>query len=422
MTTLDPTSYTPFFRYRNGRLHAEGVDLDRIAARVGTPAYVYTSAGIENAWRRLDRALAAAPHMVCYSLKPNSNLSILRLLARLGSGFDIVSGGELDRLRRVGVPGKRIVFDGVGKMREEIREALRAGVLLFNVESEAELEVLAEEAARLRTVASAALRVNPDVDAGAHPHISTGRHVHKFGVEWDRALDVYRKGLALKSIRWRGISAHIGSQILLLDPFRRELGRLATLIRALRREGVNIEFLDCGGGLGVRYTNEKPPDVRAYGKLLAGVARRLDCRILIEPGRSIVGPAGVLLTRVIYRKENRGKTFLVVDAGMNDLIRPALYAAVHPVTSVRKPRRGARWIRADIVGPVCETGDAFVSDWPMPDVDSGELLAIWGAGAYGFSLASNYNSRRRPAEVLTQGSRFRVIRRRETYADLVRGE
>jgi diaminopimelate decarboxylase len=419
---LDPTTYTPFFRYRNGRLHAEGVDLDRVAARAGTPAYVYTRAGIETAWRRLDRALALAPHMVCYSLKANSNLSIIRVLARLGSGFDIVSGGELDRLRRAGVPGRRIVFSGVGKTREEIRDALRADILLFNVESEAELEALAGESARLGTVAPAALRVNPDVDAGAHPHISTGRRVHKFGVEWNRAVAVYRAGLAMASIRWRGISAHIGSQILSLDPFRRELDRLASLGNDLRREGVNIEFLDCGGGLGVRYTTEKPPGVRAYGKLLAGVARRLNCRLLIEPGRSIAGPAGVLLTRVIYRKENRGKTFLVVDAGMNDLLRPALYAAVHPISTVRQPSRGERRIRFDIVGPVCETGDAFLSDWPMPDVGSGELLAIWGAGAYGFELSSNYNSRRRPAEVLIEGSRFRVVRRRETYADLVRGE
>ncbi|HVC00428.1 MAG TPA: diaminopimelate decarboxylase [Candidatus Dormibacteraeota bacterium] len=422
MPLLDPTRYTPFFHYREGRLHVEGVPLDRVAGRVGTPAYVYSRAGIETAWRRFDSALAAAPHLVCYSLKANSNLSIVKRLARLGSGFDIVSGGELDRLRRAGVPGDRVVFSGVGKTREEIRDALRAGILLFNVESEAELEVLAEEASRRRQVAPAALRVNPDVGAGAHPHISTGRRVHKFGVEWDRALAVYRAGLAMPSIRWRGVTSHIGSQILSLDPFRRALGRLAVLVGKLRREGVNIEYLDIGGGLGVRYANENPPDFGSYGKLLVGVARRLNCCMLVEPGRSIVGPAGILLTRVVYRKENRGKTFLVVDAGMNDLMRPALYGAVHPVTTARRPARRGRRMQADIVGPVCETGDAFVADWPMPDVGAGELLVIWGAGAYGFSLSSSYNARPRPAEVLIEGSRFRVIRRRETYADLVRGE
>lgn len=422
MPLLDPTDYTPFFRYRRGHLCAEGVSLDRVAARVGTPAYVYTRAGIETAWGRLNRALAGAPHRVCYSVKANSNLAILRLLAHLGSGFDIVSGGELDRLRRAGVAGDRVVFSGVGKTREEIREALRAGILLFNVESEEELDALAAEAARLRVTAPAALRVNPDVGAGAHPHISTGRRVHKFGVEWNRAVAVYRAGLGVKSIRWRGVTSHIGSQILSLDPFRRALARLADLVAQLRREGVGIEYLDIGGGLGVRYTREKPPDFRAYGKLLAGVARRLNCRLLVEPGRAIVGPAGVLLTRVLYRKENDGKTFLVVDAGMNDLMRPALYGALHPVTTLRQPNPSAGRMRAEIVGPVCETGDAFLADWPMPDVGAGELLAIWGAGAYGFSLSSSYNSRPRPPEVLIEGSRFRVIRRRETYADLVRGE
>jgi diaminopimelate decarboxylase len=419
---LDPTRYTPFFRYRDGRLHAEGVSLDRIAARVGTPVYVYSRAAIESAWKRFNRAFASAPHMVCYSVKANSNLSILRVLARLGSGFDIVSAGELDRLRRAGVPGRRIVFSGVGKTREEIREALRAGILLFNVESEAELEALAEEAARLGVVAPAALRVNPDVGAGAHPHIATGRHAHKFGVDWARAADVYRAGQGMRSIRWRGVTSHIGSQILSLDPFRQALARLGSLIGELRRMGVNIEYLDFGGGLGVRYGEEQPPDFRDYGKLVAGTARKLGCRLLLEPGRAIVGPAGVLLTRAVYRKENRGKNFLVIDAAMNDLMRPALYGAVHPLTRVHRASPRERWIPADIVGPVCESGDSFLTDWPVPEVKSGDLLALWGAGAYGFALSSNYNSRRRPAEVLVEGSKFRAIRRRQTYADLVRGE
>jgi len=419
---LDPTRYTPFFRYRAGMLHAESVSLDHVAERAGTPVFVYSRSAIEANWRRFDRACAGVRHMICYSVKANSNLSLLRLLGRLGSGFDIVSGGELDRLRRAGVPGRRIVFSGVGKTREEIREGLRAGILLFNVESEAELEALAEEAGRLGVVAPAALRVNPDVGAGAHPHISTGRHAHKFGVDWERAADVYRAGLALRTVRWRGVTAHIGSQILTLDPFRRALERLAALIGRLRRMGVGIEYLDVGGGLGVRYGAEHPPAFRDYGRLVAGAARKLGCRLLLEPGRAIVGPAGVLLTRVVYRKENRGKHFAVVDAGMNDLMRPALYGAVHPATRLRRPSLGEAWMRVDIVGPVCETGDTFLADWPVPELKTGDLLALWGAGAYGFALSSNYNSRPRAAEVLVEGGRFRLIRRRQSYADLVRGE
>lgn len=422
MAPLDPTAFTPFFRYRDGALAAESVSLERLAARAGTPIYVYSRAAIESAWRRFNAAFAAVPHAVCYSVKANSNLAILRLLARLGSGFDIVSGGELDRLRRIGVPGSRIVFSGVGKTREEIRAALDARILLFNVESEGELGVLAAEASRKRLVAPAALRVNPDVGAGAHPHISTGRRVHKFGVDWEQAPAVYRAGLRIPAIRWRGVSVHLGSQILALDPFRQALRRVAALIGDLRQAGVGIDLLDFGGGLGVRYAGERPPDFRAYGRLLSRAARLLGCRLLLEPGRAIIGPAGMLLTRVLYRKENHGKTFLVVDAGMNDLMRPALYGARHPITTICRPPAGKRWIRASIVGPVCETGDSFIADWPMPDVGSGELLAIWGAGAYGFVLSSNYNSRRRPAEVLVDGRRFRVIRRRESYADLVRGE
>lgn len=422
MATPDPSRYTPFFAYRGGRLHAEQVPLEAVAARVGTPVYVYSRAAVEAAWRQFDRACSPVAHTVCYSVKANSNLAILTALARLGSGFDIVSGGELERLRRIGVGGNRIVFSGVGKTREEIREALRAGILLFNVESEAELEALAEEASRKTMTAPAALRVNPDVSAGAHPHISTGRRVHKFGIDWQRAMEVYRAGARMPAIRWRGLTAHIGSQVLALDPFRRALARLAILVDRLRSEGVSIDFLDIGGGLGVRYAGERPPAVRAYGSLVAGAARRLRCHLLLEPGRALVASAGILLARVLYEKRNGGKTFLVVDAGMNDLMRPALYGACHPATAVRRIPRGEKRRRVDIVGPVCETGDSFLSGWPMPELEPGELVALWGAGAYGFALSSNYNSRRRAAEVLVEGRRFRVVRRRESYADLVRGE
>ncbi|MBI3663290.1 MAG: diaminopimelate decarboxylase [Acidobacteria bacterium] len=420
----DPADFTPFFVRRGGELHCEHVALKAIADRVGTPAYVYSGAAITAAYRSLDRAFAGprgVPHTICYSVKANSNLSVLRLLARLGSGFDIVSGGELHRLRRAGVSPKKIVFSGVGKTREEIREAIRAGILLFNVESEAELEILAAEAARLRRAAPAGIRVNPDVEAGGHPHISTGHHRHKFGVDWDDARRLYFAHKGSRWIHWQGISAHIGSQILSPAPFRRAIARLADFVRELSRAGVPLQYLDFGGGIGVRYSAEDPLDVRDYAAVVARTVRPLGCHLLLEPGRVIVGPAGVLLTRVLYTKQNRGKTFVVVDAAMNDMIRPALYGAVHPITVARalRPRSSSR---VDIVGPVCETGDCFLQDWPFGEVNYGDLLVLWGAGAYGFVAASNYNSRPRPAEVLVERSRFRVIRRRESLSDLIRGE
>ncbi|MCL4523136.1 MAG: diaminopimelate decarboxylase [Acidobacteria bacterium] len=431
----NPAAFTPFFSIRAGKLHCERVPLDRIAAHVGTPAYVYSRAAISAAYRSLDRAFAGAngiPHTICYSVKANSNLSILRLLARLGSGFDIVSGGELERLRRAGVSPRKIVFSGVGKTREEIRAALRAGILLFNVESAAELEILAAEAARLKKVAAAGIRVNPDVEAGGHPHISTGHHRHKFGVDWHDARRLYLAYKDSRWIRWQGISAHIGSQILSAAPFRRAIARLADYVRELRREGIALKYLDFGGGIGVRYSSESPLDLRAYAAAISRAVRPLGCHLLLEPGRVIVGPAGVLLMRVLYTKTNHGKTFVVVDAAMNDMLRPALYGAVHPITiaahvaAAFRPAsvaaRPAVPARVDIVGPVCETGDCFLRDWPLGEVNSGDLLALWGAGAYGMVAASNYNSRPRAPEILVDGSRFRLIRRRESFTDIVRGE
>jgi len=428
----DPADFTPFFNHRAGALHCERVPLCGIAARWGTPAYVYSRAAIAAAYRRLDRAFVGPrgiPHTICYSVKANSNLSILRLLARLGSGFDIVSGGELERLRRAGVSPKKIVFSGVGKTREEIRDALRAGILLFNVESAAELEILAAEAARLRRPAAAGIRVNPDVQAGGHPHISTGHHRHKFGVDWDDARRLYLAHKDSRWIRWQGISAHIGSQILSAAPFRSAIARLAAYVRELRRAGVALQYLDFGGGLGVRYAEENPLEIRNYAETVTRALRPLGCHLLLEPGRVIVGQAGVLLMRVLYTKSNHGKTFVVVDAAMNDMLRPALYGAIHPISvaGALRPRRSAAArprasTRVDIVGPVCETGDCFLQDWPLGEVNSGDLLVLWGAGAYGFVAASNYNSRPRPPEVLVEGSRFRLIRRRESLTDLVRGE
>jgi diaminopimelate decarboxylase len=416
----DPVRFTPGFSYRGPKLMCEGVPVERIAANCGTPAYLYSRTNIEQAYRRLDSAFGVLPHTICFAVKANSNLGILRVFAGLGSGFDVVSGGELYRLRRIGVPGNRVVFSGVGKTREEIREALRARILLFNVESPAELDLLAAEASRLRVPASASIRVNPDVEAGGHPHISTGHHRHKFGMDWDDARRLYLAYSGSRWIQWQGISAHVGSQILSLAPFRRAVARLAGYVRELDRAGISLRFLDCGGGLGIRYTEEQPPGMAAYAAELARAVRPLGCHLLIEPGRSLVGPAGVILMRVLYTKRNRGKNFVIVDAAMNDFMRPALYGATHPITRVC--RRSGALARADIVGPVCESGDCFVQDWPLGKVAAGDLLVLWGAGAYGFVEASNYNSRPRPAEVLVEGRRFRVIRRRESRADLVRGE
>jgi len=394
--------------------------MDEIAEQLGTPTYIYSHASIEKAYRLLDSAFGSLPHTICYAMKANSNLGILRVFAALGSGFDIVSGGELYRLQRIGVRGNRIVFSGVGKTREEIREALRARILLFNVESAAELDLLASEASRLRVRASASIRVNPDVEAGGHPHISTGHHRHKFGIDWNSARSLYLQHRDSRWIHWQGISAHIGSQILTLVPYRRALSRLAGFFRDLRLAGITLKYLDCGGGLGIRYTAEQPPDKAAYAAELARAVRPLGCHLLIEPGRSLIGPAGVLLMRVLYTKLNRGKNFVIVDAAMNDFMRPALYGATHPIT--RAHRGSGTLARADIVGPVCESGDCFVQDWPLGEVASGDLLVLWGAGAYGFVESSNYNSRPRPAEALVTGRRVRVVRKRESRADLVRGE
>jgi diaminopimelate decarboxylase len=443
LSFLDPTKNTPHFSWKTNRVKTkrdvevfcETVPLTEIATKTGTPTYAYSRAAIESAYREIHRGLGALPHMICFAVKSNGNLSILKLLAKLGSGFDVVSGGELQQLRHIGVQGDRIVFSGVGKTREEMREALRyasgrhggqGGILLINIESEAELENLIEESARHAAKGGEApalsIRVNPDVAAGGHPHISTGQHQHKFGLEWTAARRLYRKHAGSKWIRWQGLSAHIGSQIVTLEPFRQALVKLRGYVRELQSAGIALRYLDIGGGLGVRYTSQHAPSRKAYSRMVARLVRPLGMQLLLEPGRSIIGSAGVLLTRVLNTKENRGKTFVIVDAGMNDLMRPALYGAEHPITRVTRGRSemDAPGRRVDIVGPVCETGDCFLRDWPLGDVQAGDVLAIWTAGAYGMSLASNYNGRCRPAEVLVEGKEFRVIRRRETRNDLLR--
>src|SRR5438552_1840580 len=443
LTYVDPASFTPHFGWKKNDARSatgeevvcENVPLDSVAQKFGTPTYVYSRAAIDDAYKELHRGLGELSHTLCFAVKSNGNLSILNHLAKLGSGFDIVSGGELHHLERIGVSGDRIVFSGVGKDRHEIREALnypvhgrgrRAGILLFNVESGAELDILVEEAARLAgrggRPPAAAIRVNPDVQAGGHPHIATGRHEHKFGLDWSEAKRLYLAHRNSKWIRWQGISAHIGSQITTLVPFRRALGRLAGFVAELRSEQIDLRYLDVGGGLGVRYSDQKPPTRTEYARLVSKMVRKLGMYVLLEPGRSIIAPAGVLLSRVVYTKTNRGKTFVVVDAAMNDLMRPALYGAIHPITKVVREvkEKDTQRQRVDIVGPVCETGDCFLRDWPLGEVKTGDLLAIWTAGAYGMSQASNYNARCRPAEVLVDGKRFRLIRRRETRNDLLR--
>jgi diaminopimelate decarboxylase len=439
---VDPATFTPHFvwsRAKNGlaeEVACEGVSLHRIAKEIGTPAYVYSAAAITEAYKQLQRGLGDLPHTLCFAVKSNGNLSILKHLAGLGSGFDVVSGGELCHLRRIAVTGNRIVFSGVGKTREEMREALHywspevggvPGILLFNIESEAELHALMEESereiARGGKAPAVSIRVNPDVQAGGHPHISTGRHEHKFGLDWREARRLYLAHRDSKWIRWQGISMHIGSQIVSLAPFRSAMRRLSAWVKELRKEGIALKYLDFGGGLGVRYTNEKPPSRESYARMVARAVKPLGLHLLLEPGRTIIGPAGMLLTQVLYVKESRGKNFVVVDSAMNDLLRPALYGAIHPITCISRERgnHNSRQ-RVDIVGPVCETGDCFLRDWPLGDVEPGDLLGIWVTGAYGMSQASNYNARCRPAEVLVDGDSYRLIRRRETQEDLLRGD
>lgn len=440
---VDPVEFTSHFAWKkissgaaaSEEVFCEQVPLRAVAEKHDTPTYLYSASAIKDAYREFGHGLGAVPHTLCFAVKSNGNLSILKQLANLGSGFDIVSGGELRLLQHIGVHGSRIVFSGVGKSREEIREALNyrveprsmhAGILLFNVESEAELQILTQEAARLvqrgGKPPAVSIRVNPDVQAGGHPHIATGRHEHKFGMDWTEAKRLYFAHRDSKWIRWQGLSAHIGSQITSLQPFRRALRRLVHFVEELRRDGISLRYLDVGGGLGVRYADQNPPGREEYARLVTNTVRKLGVHVLLEPGRSIVAQAGVLLTRVAYTKTNRGKTFVIVDGAMNDLMRPALYGAIHPITKVTRSRKDSNAMRrrVDIVGPVCETGDCFLRDWPLGEAAAGDLLAIWGAGAYGMAQASNYNARCRPAEVLVEGNHFRLIRRRETEKDLLR--
>jgi len=408
-------------------LHCEDMPLAKLAKRWGTPLYVYSATAILERLAAFEKAFRDFPHTICYSVKSNSNLSILRLLARKGCGFDVVSGGELERVQVVNRrAARRVVFSGVGKSLKELTAALQAGILLFNVESESELRALAKCAARRRTVAQVALRVNPDVAADTHPYISTGLHKHKFGVPIGSARELYAEASEAKYLKVAGVSVHIGSQITDVAPFGEAVDRVADLVRELRADGHSIDFVDIGGGLGIEYHEpglEFSHCVARYARAVTSPLRGLNVHLLLEPGRSIIGPAGILLTSVLYRKENDGKHFLVVDAAMNDLIRPALYGAYHEIVPViRNMKSSAKNETIDVVGPVCESGDFFARDRELPHTEESSLLAILDTGAYGMALASNYNSRPRPAEILVRGKSAKIIRRREKVRDLYAAE
>ncbi len=408
------------FVRRDGELHAEGVPLGRIAEACGTPCYVYSRATLERHYRAFDEALAGRAHLVCYAVKANGNLAVLDVLARLGAGFDIVSGGELARVLAAGGDPARVVFSGVGKSEAELRQALAAGIRCFNVESLPELERLERVAAALGRRAPVAVRVNPDVDPGTHPYIATGLRESKFGLDPDSALAAYRRAAASPHLEVVGIDCHIGSQLTAVEPFVDAARRVLDLVDRLAAEGIVLRHLDLGGGLGVRYRDEAPPEPAELARALGAAVGDRPLELLLEPGRAIAANAGILLTRVEYLKEAGGHRFAIVDAGMNDLLRPALYQAWHAIEPVRE-RTDAPARAWDIVGPVCETGD-FLGRGRRLALAPGDLLAVRSAGAYGFVMSSNYNARPRCAEVMVDGDRFHVVRARETLEDLWRGE
>jgi diaminopimelate decarboxylase len=424
------------FHYRNGELYCEDVALSRVAHEFGTPLYVYSAGTILDHYRRLDAALDSLDHLICYAVKANSNSAILKLLAEAGAGFDIVSGGELFRVLKAGGAANKCTFAGVGKSREEIEYALEEGVCSFNVESEAELEAIDSIAREKKTRAPVAVRVNPDVDASTHRYISTGRSENKFGIALDRLAAVYEKAASLPNIRLRGIQMHIGSQITAAKPFAEAIAKVAPLIHELQQKH-GLEFFSVGGGMGIIYKRalesgsgkwwhdhggeESAFSVADYAAAIVPPLRELGLRVLLEPGRFLVGNAGVLLTGVRYLKQTANKEFVIVDAGMNDLIRPALYQSYHEIVPVREPARPDRE-SVDVVGPVCESGDFFAQDRELPALKQDDLVALMSAGAYGFAMASNYNSRPLPAEVMVNGDRPSLIRRRQTMEDLVREE
>ncbi len=407
------------FAYRNRALHAEAVPLAEIAASVGTPFYCYSRTTLETAWRAFAAAFAGQDATICYALKANSNLAVVRTLARLGAGADVVSEGELRRALAAGVPAGRIVFSGVGKSRGEMKTALEAGIFQLNVESLPELEALSDVASGLGVVANIALRVNPDVDAGTHHKISTGKKENKFGIDFDHARAFYARAAALPGLKPVGLAVHIGSQLTGLEPFRDAFRKTGQLVEALRADGRTVSRLDLGGGLGIVYRDEIPPEIAEYADMVREATRGLGVHLVLEPGRALVGNAGVLVSRVLYVKSGLHRRFVILDAAMNDLIRPALYEAWHGIVPVTEPPADSQPEPFDVVGPVCETGDTFATQRPLVPPRAGDLMAIRSAGAYGAVMASSYNTRPLIPEVLVEGQRFAVIRHRPSYEEML---
>lgn len=408
------------FQYKGDELYAEEVAVKDIVAAVGSPVYIYSQATLERHFKAMDNAFASAPHTICYSVKANSNLAVLKTFINLGGGVDIVSGGELYRALLAGVDPKKVVYSGVGKRDDEIAYALQSGILLFNVESEQELDRINEVAGRVGKKAGIAIRVNPDVDPETHPYITTGLKSAKFGINIERALEQYGRAKNMANLEILGIDCHIGSQLTKVSPFVDAIKKLKRLITGLTEMGIQMKYLDLGGGLGIQYNDEEPPLPADYGSSILEETNGLGLHLLFEPGRNLVGNAGVLVGTCLYTKKGEEKNFVIVDAGMNDLARPALYGSFHGVKAVKKDQHGM--IEADIVGPICESGDFLVKNREIPNFKQGDLMAFMSAGAYGFTMSSNYNSRPRVAEVMVKGDKFEIIREREKVEELVKGE
>jgi diaminopimelate decarboxylase len=409
------------FNYHDDQLYCEEVAVRDLVAAVGTPCYIYSQATLQHHFSIFDQAFDSVPHLTCFALKANSNLAVINLFGLLGGGADIVSGGELFRALKAGIPAERIVYSGVGKSLTEIDYALKSEILMFNIESAQELEAINARAALLGCRARIALRVNPDVDPKTHPYISTGMKKAKFGIDIESAIEEYRRAQTLSHVEILGVSCHIGSQLTDVTPFVDALRRLRVLIGRLKEHGITIRYLDFGGGLGITYNQEEPPHPQQYAQNILQELGDLEVTLIFEPGRVIVGNAGILVTRVLYTKTTPSKNFVIVDAAMNDLVRPSLYDSYHHIQPVKLEASTVVQV-VDVVGPICESGDFLARDRELPLVQPGDHLAVMSAGAYGFSMASNYNSRPRPAEVLVKGTTFRIIRQRETWDDLVRGE
>jgi len=409
-----------YFDYKNGALYCEEVPVENIVRATGSPVYIYSYRTIERHYKVFDNAFKGVPHIICYSCKANSNIAILRAIGRLGGGVDIVSGGELYRSSAAYIPNDKIVFSGVGKTEEEIVAAIRSNILMINVESEEELSTIARIASKMKKHVPLSIRVNPEIDPKTHPYITTGLKKNKFGVMREDAMKLYDRIKAHKYLMPVGISSHIGSQILELGPFKEAVCSLKEMVKQLKEKGITLKFIDIGGGLGITYKDELPPHPDDYARIIEEELKGTELTLILEPGRVIVGNSGIFVTKLLYIKKVPGKTFYIVDGAMNDLVRPSLYGAFHEIVSVRY--NDAKKINVNVVGPVCESGDFLAKDRDMPLVESGELLAVLSAGAYGFSMSSNYNSRRRVAEVLVRDAEFNVIKSRETLKDLIKGE